>query len=181
MKLCGLDSWKSTNKFPVDVLLKIIEIAQGVYEKSTDWVGTTVSILNLARTMDDKINKHLTVSTSQLLQSFPMHRTNNDISETTLITRYIVPLLQPLFDNDDLNIRLDFTATELAEKCKRPPNFNGCPDCIITRFPHQTDDGINIGYGEVKKISMASNHYLVNWDPGSPRVLWQKCHWWQSP
>ncbi|KAI9491411.1 hypothetical protein BDB00DRAFT_767051, partial [Zychaea mexicana] len=86
------------------------------------------------------------------------------ISETMLITRYIVLLLQPLFDNDDLNIRLDFTATELAEKCKRPPNFNGCPDCIITRFTHQTDGGINIGYSEVKKISMARNHYLVNWD-----------------
>jgi hypothetical protein len=160
----NLDSWNSTSKFPGDVLLKTIEIAQSVYEKTTDRIGASVSILNMARTMNDKINKRLIVSASQLLQSLPMDPTNTDISETTLITRYIVPLLQPLFDNDDLNIRLDFTATELAEKCKRPPNFNGCPDCIITRFPHQTDEGINIGYGEVKKISMASNHYLVNWD-----------------
>ncbi|EPB86798.1 hypothetical protein HMPREF1544_06414 [Mucor circinelloides 1006PhL] len=160
----NLDSWDSTSKFPGDVLLKIIEIAQSVYEKTTDRIGASISILNLASTMDDKINRRLIVSASQLLQSLPMDPTNTDISETTLITRYIVPLLQPLFDKDDLNIRLDFTATELAEKCKRPPNFNGCPDCIITRFPHQTDDGINIGYGKVKKISMASNHYLVNWD-----------------
>ncbi|KAG1152309.1 hypothetical protein G6F37_001433 [Rhizopus arrhizus] len=160
----NLNSWNSTSKFPGDVLLKTIEIAQSVYEKTTDRIGASVSTLNMARTMDDKINKRLAVSASQLLQSLPMDPTNTGISETTLITRYIVPLLQPLFDNDDLNIRLDFTAIELAEKCKRPPNFNGCPDCIITRFPHQTDDGINIGYGEVKKISMASNHYLVNWD-----------------
>ncbi|KAI9276042.1 hypothetical protein BY458DRAFT_143541 [Sporodiniella umbellata] len=160
----NLDSWNSTSKFPGDALLKTIEIAQSVYEKTTDRIGASLSILNLASTMDDKINKRLIVSASQLLQSLPMDPTNTDISETTLITRYIAPLLQPLFDNDDLNIRLDFTATEAAEKCKRPPNFNGCPDCIITCFPHQTDDGFNIGYGEVKKISMASNHYLVNWD-----------------
>ncbi|ORE11720.1 hypothetical protein BCV72DRAFT_332018 [Rhizopus microsporus var. microsporus] len=92
------------------------------------------------------------VSASQLLQSLSMDSINIDISEAILIIRYIVPLLQPLFDNDGLNIRLDFTATKLAEKCKRSPNFNGCPDCIITRFPYQTDDGINIGYDEVKKI-----------------------------
>lgn len=108
--------------------------AQGVYGRTTYRFGVSVSILNLASTMNDKINKHLVVSAPQLLQSFPMDPTNNDKSETTLITRYIVPLLLPLLDNDDLNIQLDFTGTELAEKCKRPPNFNGCPDCIISRF-----------------------------------------------
>ncbi|CAO3700880.1 unnamed protein product [Rhizopus stolonifer] len=141
----NLDSWNSTDKFPSDILLKTIEIAQSVYEKTTDRIGASLSILNLASATDDKINKRLIVSASQLLQYLPMDPTNTDISEATLITRYIVPLLQPLFDNDDLNIRLDFTATEFAEKCKRPPNFNRCPDCIITRFPHQTDDGFNIG------------------------------------
>ncbi|CEG83029.1 hypothetical protein RMATCC62417_17007 [Rhizopus microsporus] len=129
-----------------------------MYEKTTDQIGASVSFLDLASTMDDKINKRLIVSASQLLQPLSMDSTNTDISETTLITRYIVPLLQPLFDNGDLNIRVDFTATELAEKCKRPLNFNRRPDCTITRFPHQTDDGINIGYDEVKKITAASNH-----------------------
>lgn len=111
----NLDSSNSTSKFPGDKLLKTIEIAQSVYEKITDRIGASVSILNLASTMDENINKRLIVSASQLLQSLPMDPTNTDISETTLITRYIVPLLQPLFDNDDLNIRLDFTATELAD------------------------------------------------------------------
>ncbi|SAL97828.1 hypothetical protein [Absidia glauca] len=104
----NLDSWNSTSKFPGDVLLKTIEISRSVYEKTTDRIGASVSILNLASTMDDKINKRLTVSASQILQSLPIDPTNTDISETTLITRYIVPLLQPLFDNDDLNIRVAF-------------------------------------------------------------------------
>ncbi|KAF7721661.1 hypothetical protein EC973_004311 [Apophysomyces ossiformis] len=72
----NLDSWNSTSKFPGDVLLKTIEIVQSVYEKTTDRIGASVSILNLASTMDDKINKRLIVSASQLLQSLPMDPTN---------------------------------------------------------------------------------------------------------
>ncbi|KAG1339684.1 hypothetical protein G6F62_005693 [Rhizopus arrhizus] len=74
----NLDSWNSTSKFPGDVLLKIIAIAQSVYEKTTDRIGASVSILNMARTMNDKINKRLVVSASQLLQSLPMDPTNTD-------------------------------------------------------------------------------------------------------
>lgn len=59
---------------------------------------------------------------------------------------------------------LPFTATDLADNQKRPPTFNGSPDCIITAFPHATDDGINIGFGEIKRSTLASDHFLVNWD-----------------
>ncbi|KAI8981535.1 hypothetical protein BDB01DRAFT_170465 [Pilobolus umbonatus] len=160
----NLNSWKSTVKFPGDILLKTIEIAQNVYAKTTDRIGASLLLLSLACTVDTNINKRLIVSVSHLLQSLPKDPTRTDISESTPITSYIVPLLQPLFDNDELNIRLEFTSTELADKTKQPPNINGCPDCIITRFSHQTDGGIHIAYGEVEKLSMASNHYLVNWD-----------------
>jgi hypothetical protein len=155
---------KVDEQIPGNVLLKTIEVVQNVYEKTTDRIAACISIINLTSTMNDNINKRLIVSVSQILQFLPMNPTNTDISETTFITRYTVHLLQSLFDNDDLIIRLDFTATEVADKHKRPPNFNGYLDCIITAFPHQSDDGINSGYGEVKKASMAGNHYLVNWD-----------------
>ncbi|KAI8084068.1 uncharacterized protein B0P05DRAFT_452067, partial [Gilbertella persicaria] len=100
----------------------------------------------------------------QLLQLLPVDATNIEISETTFITRYILPALQPLFDNQEKNIRFEFSSTDLADNHKRSPGFNGCPDCIITIFQHQTDDGANVGFGEVKRQSMAGNHYLVNWD-----------------
>ncbi|KAI9006715.1 hypothetical protein CLU79DRAFT_892125 [Phycomyces nitens] len=134
----NLASWKSTSNFPGQILLKTIEISQSMYDKTMDRISASASILNLASTMDDSIDKRLIVSASRLLQSLPMDPTNTDISETALITRYIVPLLEPLFDNDDLNIQPNFTASELADKYKRPPHFNGCPDCVITCFPHQT-------------------------------------------
>ncbi|SAM09810.1 hypothetical protein [Absidia glauca] len=82
--------------------------------------------------------------------------------EATLITRYLLPALQPLFDNRERNVRLEFTATDLADKKKGPPSFNGSPDYVITIFPHATDDGINIGFGEVKSSVVASDHRLVD-------------------
>lgn len=71
----SLNSWNSTSKIPGDVLLKTIGSAQGVYEKTMDRIGASASILNLASTMDDNINKSLIVSASQLLQSLPMDST----------------------------------------------------------------------------------------------------------
>ncbi|KAI7847693.1 hypothetical protein BDC45DRAFT_451436, partial [Circinella umbellata] len=86
------------------------------------------------------------------------------ISETAFITRYILPALQPLFDNHERNIRFEFSCTDLADNHKRSSGFNSCPDCTITIFQHQTDDGVNVEFGEVKRQSMTGNHYLVNWD-----------------
>lgn len=82
----------------------------------------------------------------------------------TLITHYILPALQPLFDDDEKSTRLEFTPTNPANIDERPPNFDGCPDFTITVFPPQTSGGVNVGYGEVKRFSMVGNHYLVNWD-----------------
>ncbi|KAG1135864.1 hypothetical protein G6F37_012442 [Rhizopus arrhizus] len=73
-------------------------------------------------------------------------------------------MIQPLFDDHDKNIRLDFTLTEPADKSlTHASTFNGNTDCIITSFMHETDNGVNIGYRKVKPLTTANNHYLVNW------------------
>lgn len=159
----NLGEWNMTLKFPGNVLLESI-IAQNLYDEITDWINACASLLLLANTIDDPIDKRLLVSASQPLQLLPVDTTNIEISEAIFITRYILPALQPLFDNQERNIRFEFSSTELADNHKRAPGFNGCPDCIITIFQHQTDDGANVGFGEVKRQSMAGNHYLVNWD-----------------
>ncbi|KAG0162917.1 hypothetical protein DFQ30_001020, partial [Apophysomyces sp. BC1015] len=160
----NLDSWTTNAKFPAAAMVNLIEIAQDVYNKKKDICKAGASILTLASTMDSSIDKQLIMSINQLIQFLPYDATNLEISETTLITRYLVPALQPLFDHRERNVRLEFTATDLADKQKRPPSFNGSPDCIITTFPHATDDGINVGFGEVKRSTMAGDHFLVNWD-----------------
>lgn len=81
------------------------------------------------------------MSASQLLQFLPIDPTYLNICETTLITRYILHAIQPLFDDHERDIRLEFTFTEPANSHNREVSFTGRPDFIITVFPHQTDGG----------------------------------------
>lgn len=160
----NLDSLNMTYKFPGKVLLETIEIAQSVYNKTSDRINAAVSLLTLANTVDDPMDKKLIVSASQLLQFLPMDPSNSDMCETTLITGYILHAIQSLFDDHERDIRLEFTFTIPADSPDQAVSFTGNPDCIISMFPHQTDDKVNMGYGEVKRKSMGGNHYLVNWD-----------------
>ncbi|KAG1447803.1 hypothetical protein G6F55_010941 [Rhizopus delemar] len=159
-----LDSLNMTYNFPRETLLEIIETAQSVYNKTNNRINAAASLLTLANAVDDPIDKKLIVSASQLLQFLPMDPTYSNIRETKLITRYIIHAIQPLFDDHERDIRLEFTFTEPADNYNREVSFTGCPDCIITVFPHQTDDGVNVGYGEVKSQAMVGDHYLVNLD-----------------
>lgn len=84
-----------------------------------------------------------------------MDPTYSDICETKLIT--IVSILhaiqqQPLFDGREQDIQLEITCTGPADKHNLEVSFTGCPDCIISLFPHQTNNAVNVGYGEMKKI-----------------------------
>jgi hypothetical protein len=135
-----------------------------VYRKNIDRLTAGASLLSLADNMTDTIDKKQMMSMLQLIQFLPMDSTYECISETTYITRYILLMIQPLFDDHDKNIRLDFTLTEPADKSPtHASTFNGNTDCIITSFMHEADNGVNIGYREVKPLTTANNHYLVNW------------------
>ncbi|CEI98996.1 hypothetical protein RMCBS344292_13091 [Rhizopus microsporus] len=158
----NLDEWNNTSKFPRKALLTIIDIAESAHERSTRRVNAITSVPALASTMDDAMDKKLAVSTSQLLQSLPMEATLDKASEITLITRYILPALQPLFDDDDSKTRLEFACSDPANIDEQSPIFNGCPDFTITVFTLQTNGGMNAGCGEVKRFSMVGSHFLVN-------------------
>lgn len=134
-----------------------------MYDRGTGRVNAAAAVLALANIMDDVLDKKLVVSSSQLLQSLPMDATLDDVSEMILITWYILPAIQPLFDDDDKSTRLEFTCSDPANIYERPLSFNGCPDLTITVHPHQINGGVNVGYHEVKRFSMARNHLLVNW------------------
>lgn len=85
--------------------------------------------------MTDTIEKKLMLSVSQLIQFLPMDPTYECIFETTYITRYILPMIQPLFDDYNKSIQLDFTFTEPTDKSpNHAPTFNGNPDYIIMSF-----------------------------------------------
>ncbi|KAG1050142.1 hypothetical protein G6F43_007561 [Rhizopus delemar] len=152
-------------EFSTKLLVDIIDIVSKVYRKNVDRLTASASLLSLASNTTDTMDKKLIMSVMQLIQFLPMDPTYECISETTYITRYILPMIQPLFDDHDKNIRLDFTFTEPADKSPTHAHiFNGNPDCIVASFMHETDNCVSIGYGEVKPLTTANNHYLVNWD-----------------
>ncbi|KAG0865779.1 hypothetical protein G6F16_009967 [Rhizopus arrhizus] len=127
----------------------IIDIVGKVYRKNIDCLTASASLLSLADNMTDTIDKKLMMPMLQLIQFLPMDSTYECISETTYITRYILPMIQPLFDDHDKNILLDFTLTEPVDKSPtHASTFNDNTDCIITSFMHETDNGVNIGYRE---------------------------------
>lgn len=167
----NLDSLNIAYKFLREILLKTIEVAQSVYNKTSDRINAATSLLSLANTMDDPMDKKLIVSASQLLQFLPMDPTNLDICDTTLVTRYILHAIQSLFDDHERDIRLKFAFTESSDNHNPEVSFTGYPECIITVFPYQTDDGVNVGYDEAKRQSMTGNHYLVNWDLVRPATF----------
>ncbi|KAG1452553.1 hypothetical protein G6F56_007788 [Rhizopus delemar] len=149
---------------PSSSQIYIIDIIDKVYRKIIDRLTESASLILLAGNIEDKIDKELIMSVMQLIQFLPMDPTYECISETTYITRYILPMMQSIFDDYDKKIQLDFTFTEAADKSSaHASTFNGNPECIFTSFMHETDNGVNIGYGEVKPLKTANNHYLVNW------------------
>ncbi|CAO3678460.1 unnamed protein product [Rhizopus microsporus] len=68
-------------------------------------------------------------------------------------------MIQPLFDDHDKNIRLDFTFTEPTDKSPtHAPTFNGNPDY----------NDINIGYGESKTSYNSKQLLFGQLGPCSP-------------
>lgn len=70
--------------------------------------------------------------------------------------------IQPLFDDDEGEVQLEFTFTDSPDCNNCEISFTGCPDCIISLYLHRKDYSVNLGYGEVKRGSMANDHYMVN-------------------
>ncbi|KAI9492969.1 hypothetical protein BDB00DRAFT_872822 [Zychaea mexicana] len=68
-KICkhNLGEWNMTLKFPGNVLLESIIIAQNLYDETTDRINACASLLILASTIDDPIDKRLLVSGVLLL------------------------------------------------------------------------------------------------------------------
>ncbi|ORZ02103.1 hypothetical protein BCR42DRAFT_398833 [Absidia repens] len=76
-----------------------------------------------------------------LLQPLPTHANPHlKCSKSTIISRYILPALQPLFDDHEHNIRFEFTSTDLADTQRQSSGF-----CWQTRcYPHHVSAPIQM-------------------------------------
>ncbi|KAG2199811.1 hypothetical protein INT47_009424 [Mucor saturninus] len=63
-----LESLNMTCTFPGENMLAVIQISQSVYSKTTSRISAAASLLGLAEMVDDRLDKKLIVSASQLVQ-----------------------------------------------------------------------------------------------------------------
>ncbi|KAI9469860.1 MAG: hypothetical protein EXX96DRAFT_587681 [Benjaminiella poitrasii] len=100
----------------------------------------------------------------RLFQSLPLASNILEVRERRLCSRYLQPILQSLFDQRASNgeILFDFT-DELLEKDTDTASLSGRrPDGAITWVAGNSQR--HLGYIEVKPLSAAGSHHLMNSD-----------------
>ncbi|KAG0182698.1 hypothetical protein DFQ28_001938, partial [Apophysomyces sp. BC1034] len=147
--------------FPVDVMVKLMEIVQDFYHGTTNRLEACMLITGLLNPAD-VLDKKIIMSIHQLCLSLPLDAIMSDISENDYCSRYLTPALQPLFDDDVKNTQIRWSATVAANK-RSCSLANRRPDCIITTL---TDNNFSssLGHGEVKSHAESDNHYHTNMD-----------------
>ncbi|KAJ8660371.1 hypothetical protein O0I10_003828 [Lichtheimia ornata] len=84
-------------------------------------------------------------------------------NESELITRYLLPAFQALFDDDKRKTLIRWTATQSVDTKQSSSSSSSRPDCIISvlknSYPYK-----NVGFGEVKSPFESGNHHAVNKD-----------------
>ncbi|ORX48497.1 hypothetical protein DM01DRAFT_1326214 [Hesseltinella vesiculosa] len=155
-----------TKTFPRPILVSLFDAAERVSSGDIDRVEACSRIFDLIRSDDcpvDDLDKKLLISITRLLLDLPLNPMNTVMNESELITGYLLPALTHLFQDDDMDVRMRWTATEAADTTKTSVTKK-LPDCLVTLYPDSTEDGVNVAYGEVKREGERKNHYLANKD-----------------
>ncbi|KAI7900795.1 uncharacterized protein BX663DRAFT_516558 [Cokeromyces recurvatus] len=154
--------WKAA-KFPRELVVILLDIHHDLTsDKCTKEVAVT-KISNLSLNYDPVVRQCLGVI-MRLLQTLPQISNMLEVLERRLCSRYLQPILQSLFDQRVSNgeILFDFT-DELLEKDTDTTSLNNRrPDGTITWVAGNSQR--HLGYIEVKPLSAAGSHYLVNAD-----------------
>ncbi|KAG0746432.1 hypothetical protein G6F21_004406 [Rhizopus arrhizus] len=114
------------------------------------------SVLSMIRASSDNLDRKIMLSISQIFQSLPMDTVMSPLNESEFITRYMLPIFQPLFDDDQ---RL----TTIRCGYPKSTGTGNRPDCIISIMQGSYHLG-NLRYGEIKSPLETGNHFGTNID-----------------
>ncbi|ORX57393.1 hypothetical protein DM01DRAFT_1334017 [Hesseltinella vesiculosa] len=95
-----------------------------------------------------------------LIQSLPATKKMEDVKEMELITRFVQPAIQPLFDDHDDGTLFRWTGTTNHEHRTSISISGRRPDSCISSFLDLYVDNTR-GFGEVKCESESRNHFMV--------------------
>ncbi|CAO3591617.1 unnamed protein product [Absidia cylindrospora] len=152
---------KAFNKVLKQKIMDIIEDVRRLRISKKKGLMLLYSLDEEATELENKI----IFSIGAMMMKLPDEALMDDIKEMELITRYLDPALQPLFDDLDNDILFRWSNT-ISTQAKTPTAMN-----ISKRRPDASIDvaeGIYIqrsyGFGEVKSGTESKNHYALSRD-----------------
>ncbi|ORX50904.1 hypothetical protein DM01DRAFT_10205 [Hesseltinella vesiculosa] len=164
-KLCGHGKFipsKKNQKFPNNLMVGLMELAWDMCKGTVDRVGACYSVLSMVKESSDPIDRKIMLSVYQIFQMLPMEQMMYPINESEFITKYLLPIFQPLFGDDERSTTMRWTATQTVESQMCAASGNR-PDCMISVVQGNRPVA-SLGFGEVKSPLETGNHFGVNKD-----------------
>lgn len=141
-------------KFPYDIMMDIISVVNDINCGLLTKLNAVGKILAKLNDNMDPIVIRLLLCVKSMIETLPSDSQKKSVLEFQVSTRYLQPLLQALFDEDDML----FKWTNEACFNDADNDLQDRPDGCIE------NDDLTIGYLEVKPIDKAKNHKKVNMD-----------------
>jgi hypothetical protein len=151
LKDLGVGSYK----FSRTHLIKILDLVQSVTRKETRREVASLSLLNLS-VNETRITKKIILMSSKLIMQLPLENQLEDIEEIDLCSRFILPTLQSLFDEqfEDRNVFMKLSNEKNLEcQSSQFDISKRRPDGRIRVRATSTNQMSTVGFMEAKKIS----------------------------
>ncbi|KAG1329243.1 hypothetical protein G6F63_011457 [Rhizopus arrhizus] len=155
-------AWKLDDVFPNDIMLNLMQLSWNLSSGSMDRIDASSALMTTAKATTNRLDRKIILSIGQLLHTLPMEAIMEPTNESELITRYLLPAFQALFDDDDCATMIRWTTTQSVDVKKSSSSTNK-PDCIISIIKGNYFK-YNLGFGEVKSPMEVGNHIAVNKD-----------------
>ncbi|KAG1496817.1 hypothetical protein G6F45_006177 [Rhizopus arrhizus] len=101
----------SDHKFPMKIMMALIQIVNNVHYGSASRIDTATKLLALTSDNIDPIIIKLLLCVKSMIETLPLDNQTEEIQEFELCTRYLQPFFQPLFDSGDDKILFKWTNT----------------------------------------------------------------------
>ncbi|KAG0739790.1 hypothetical protein G6F57_010685 [Rhizopus arrhizus] len=153
-------------KFSRTHLIKILDPVQSVTRKETRREVASLSLLNLS-VNETGITKKIILMFNNLIMQLPLESQSEDIEEIDLCSRFILPTLQSLFDEqfEDRNVFMKLSNEKNLEcQLSQFDISKRRPDGQIRVRAISTNQMSTDGFMEAKKISEPKNHNKINID-----------------
>ena len=141
------------------IIIALITTIHQLYTNAITRATAVKSVMDLVTETMDPITIKLLLCFTQLISTLPRKNQAKKINEFELCSRYLQPVLQPLFDHDEDDMIFKWINTiTFQENDDETEGTRNRPDGVVD------NENKTIGFIEVKTIESAHNHKKINVD-----------------